>query len=92
MELIDVIDKRLGNGQGRVRMLEWYEVSILGELVNDYQDDIMAAGLGKAFDEVKADCMPGFWGNWQWLEESRKFGVLHFRPLADITALNKILN
>jgi hypothetical protein len=68
MELMDVIDKRLGNGQGRVGVLEWYEMSILGELVNDHQDDVMAARLGKALDKVEADCMPGFWGNWQRLE------------------------
>ena len=68
----NTIEEGASDGGGRVGMAEGDEVCILGELVDDGEDDGFAANLQKPFDEVHRDIRPHLGRNIERLEQPRR--------------------
>jgi hypothetical protein len=58
MKADDVVEEGLRDGGGSVWMPQWYEVALLGEPVNDRQDDQLVIDVEKSFNEVHGDIGP----------------------------------
>jgi hypothetical protein len=54
----DVVEEGLHDGGGGVRMLQGYEVAVLGEPVDDRQDDRLAVDAGESHHEVHGNIGP----------------------------------
>ena len=55
METHDAVEESVGDRSRHVRVAEGDEVRVLGEPVDDGEDDRLSVDLGKALDEVHRD-------------------------------------
>jgi hypothetical protein len=62
MQTINIVNKQLCNFASCVRVAERNKMCILTELVNNYQDAVVAPGLGQAINEIHSSYLP--WCRW----------------------------
>jgi hypothetical protein len=58
MELDDVVEEGLGDGERRVRMTQGHEVGHLGEPIHHRENHGFASHLWKPLDKVHGDVAP----------------------------------
>jgi hypothetical protein len=92
MLLVHVIQEQLRNLDGSVWVMNWNEMSILREFVNDHQDRIEAIRCRQTLHEVHTDNFLGLRRYWEWFKETRQFSVLNFSLLTNGALLHKGLH
>ena len=92
MQAEDVGDELSGNILGGVLVSGRDEVGLLGELINNNKDRVMAIGEGKFDDVVGRDGGPGTRGDWKGREEAMAFMVWRFGSLAGVAGLDVVID
>ena len=70
MKVHDVVEEGTSNRRSRVRVPQWNEVGVLGEPVDDGEDDTLAMDLRKGLDEVHRNVRPHTRRHGQRLQET----------------------
>ena len=90
MQPDNVVEERLGDRDGGVGMSKRDEVGVLGEAIDDGEDDGLAADPRKALDEIHSDVSPHRVRNVERLEEPRRVQVLRLVVLTSSAALDEL--
>ena len=83
MQPDNIVEESLGNRDGGVGMSKRDEVGVLGEAIDDGEDDRLTADPRKALDEIHSDVGPHRVRNVERLEEPRRVQVLCLIALAN---------
>ena len=62
------------------------------ESINDYEECHISVRVGKVFDEVDGNGIPGSLGDRELLQNSVRFVMRGFRPFASSTGTAKVLD
>jgi hypothetical protein len=90
VELDDVVEEGLGDGERCVRVAQGNEVRHLGEPVDDGEDHRLAADLRKSLDEVHGNVTPDGLRDVQRLKKTGRVQVLCFVALAHPAAAHEL--
>lgn len=92
VEANDAVEEGPSNRSCCVGVTERNEVGVLGEAVNNGEDDGFVADLGQPLDEVHADVRPHLRRNFQWLQQPCRLPGLRLVALTGGTGPHPILN
>jgi hypothetical protein len=65
MQFINIIQEQLSHSSSIKWMLEWKEVTVLGELIYNDQDSIIRTRGRQSFNKIHGDDGPGRVRNWE---------------------------
>ena len=92
METYDAVKESVGDQSRRVRVAEGDEVRVLGEPVDNGEDDGLSVDLGKALDEVHRDIRPHLGRNVERLKKACRLESRCLVALEHDACTNKVVD